>query len=233
LVAEVTGVARAVFGAAGCSLALLSDDGSELVFTTVAGEGEETISGLRMPAGTGIAGWVAMTGQPLAVADVRQDARFASDVAETAGYQPQNILACPVATDDAMLGVIEVLDRDTSRVNAEEDLQLLGLFARQAAVALEAVQQFDRIGAVLLSALADSASAVGASADGPDAPDGAGPLAAALRAAAETTDDSDRGLTEAAAAFAVLAQGGDAEQLLAAEILRAVSAYVERSAAWR
>jgi GAF domain-containing protein len=222
LVEEVTTVARAVFGAVGCSLALLSEDGTELVFTTVAGGSEETISGLRLPAGTGIAGWVAMTGQPLAVADVNQDARFASDVAETAGYQPQSILACPVATDDALLGVIEVLDRDSARAGAAEDLQLLGLFARQAAVALEAAQQFDRLGRILLTALADSA------ATGDD-------LAATLRTTAQTADDEiDHGLTAAAAAFAALANSGEREQQLAVDILQAVSAYAEtgRSSPW-
>jgi GAF domain-containing protein len=222
LVEEVTTVARAVFGAVGCSLALLSEDGTELVFTTVAGGSEETISGLRLPAGTGIAGWVAMTGQPLAVADVNQDARFASDVAETAGYQPRSILACPVATEDLLLGVIEVLDRDPHRVAAADDLQLLGLFARQAAVALEAAQQFDRLGRILLTALADSAETTD-------------DLATTLRAAAETADaETDHGLTSAAAAFAALANSGEREQRLATDILHAVATYADaaRSSPW-
>ena len=218
LVAEVTAVARAVFGAAGCSLALLSDDASELVFTTVAGAGAETVSGLRMPAGQGIAGWVAMTGQPLAVADVRQDARFAADVASSIGFQPTSILACPVATDDALLGVIEVLDRDTSRAGADNDLQLLGLFGRQAAYAIEAAQQFDRLGRVLLKAAATAAD---------------GDLAAALLAFAEGAPEPDRGLADVAASFAVLAAHGEAERKLAIDVLHSVATYAARGRRWQ
>jgi GAF domain-containing protein len=218
LVTEVAEVARAVFGAAGCSLALLSDDASELVFTTVAGTGQETLSGMRMPAGQGIAGWVAMTGQPLAVADVRQDARFAADVATSVGFQPTNILACPVATDDALLGVIEVLDRDETRAGAEGDLQLLGMFGRQAAYAIEAARQFDRLGRVLLTAAANAAD---------------GALAEALQTAAVSAEDPDRGLAELAASFASLAQAGAAERQLAGDVLRSVAAYVERGRQWQ
>jgi GAF domain-containing protein len=218
LVAEVTATARAVFGAAGCSLALLSEDSSELVFTTVAGTGAETISGMRMPAGQGIAGWVVMTGQPLAVADVRQDARFASDVATSVGFQPTSILACPVATDDSLLGVIEVLDRDPTRAGAEGDLQLLGLFGRQAAYALEAAAQFDRLGRVLLKAAAGAAD---------------GDLAEALLAFAAAAPEPDRELAELATAFAALAQQGDSERRLAVEVLRSVAAYAQRSRRWQ
>ncbi len=222
LVEEVTSVARAVFGAAGCSLALLSDDGSELVFTTVVGTGAETVSGMRMPAGQGIAGWVAMTGQPLAVADVREDARFAAAVASSVGFQPTSILACPVATDDALLGVIEVLDRDTSRAGADLDLQLLGQFGRQAAYAIEAARQFDRLGHVLLTAAASTATTTGH-----------GDLAAALHAAAADVDAPNQLLSELAAAFAVLAKSGESERRLAIDVMRSVAAYAERSRAWQ
>jgi GAF domain-containing protein len=173
---------------------------------------------MRMPAGSGIAGWVAMTGQPLAVADVGQDARFASDVATSVGFQPTSILACPVATDETLLGVIEVLDRDPTRSGSEGDLQLLGLFGRQAAYAIEAAQQFDRLGRVLLKAAATVAD---------------GELRDALLAFAEGASDPDRGLAELAAAFATLAERGESERALAIEVLRSVSAYAERGRQWQ
>lgn len=40
--------ARRLFGAAACSLALLSDDDSELVYTAAAGEGANTVRGMRL-----------------------------------------------------------------------------------------------------------------------------------------------------------------------------------------
>jgi GAF domain-containing protein len=96
LLTSLAETARRLFGARACSLALLSDDGAELLYTTAAGDGADAVTGLRMPAGRGIAGWVVQSGQPVAVADVRSDPRFAPDVAASTGYVPRAIVAAPV-----------------------------------------------------------------------------------------------------------------------------------------
>ena len=43
-----------------------------------------------------------------------QDPRWAADVAEQTGYLPRSILAAPLETEQTLIGVVEVLDRDTS-----------------------------------------------------------------------------------------------------------------------
>jgi GAF domain-containing protein len=215
LVTSIARTARTVFGAAACSVALLSDDGTELVFTTASG-GSDEISGMRMPAGQGIAGWVATTGQPLAVSNLAEDPRFAANIADRMGYQPTEILACPVATEDRLIGVMEILDRDSGRAGAHADLELLSMFARQAALAIDASVRSLRIGAVLLRAAAGAVD---------------GDLAAALAAAAANSP-SDDGLLNAAVAFAELARAGPDEQLLAAQVLRDVGDFVMRTRGW-
>lgn len=199
----VVRTARAVFGAAGCSVALLNEDRSELVFTTVVGGASESVSGLRLPANRGIAGWVATTGQPLAVTELAEDPRFASDVASSTGYVPRAILACPVATDEQLLGVIEVLDRDERRAGAEDDLQLLGLFARQAALAISAVERDRQLGTLLAAAFESEGSAA---------------LAERLRNDGESLE-----LAEVAAAFHGLASAGSGERALATRLLTDVA----------
>ncbi|HEU5033549.1 MAG TPA: GAF domain-containing protein [Mycobacteriales bacterium] len=197
--------ARAAFGAAACSIALLSEDRSELVFTTTTGGAEEGVSGLRLPSGEGIAGWVATTGQPLAVNDLSGDPRFAANVATSTGYMPQAILACPIETGERLLGVIEILDRDARRAGSDDDLALLSLFAHQAALALDASVRSRQIGDLVVAALR-------ALDDG--APDAASAL---------TGVESVMG--ELAAAFARLAAAGAREQALAATLLRDVASY--------
>jgi GAF domain-containing protein len=209
LVAWTARTARAVFGAAACSIALFTDDGTELVFTTSSG-GSPDITGLRLPAGEGIAGWVATTGQPLAVSDLERDQRFAASFASSTGYTPQAILAAPIELDDRVLGVIEVLDRDSNRAGSDDDLNLLTLFGRQAAVALEASARSRRIGTLLLDALGQG-----------DASD----LSAALHAATFVDRADDDGLTELATAFAGLAAAGREERELATAVLTAVADY--------
>lgn len=102
---------RQLFGAAACSCALATEAGDALVFVAADGAGADAIVGVEIPVGRGIAGWAAMTGQPITVADVEKDARFARDVAESTDYVPSTILAAPVMAEDGEVsGVIEVLD---------------------------------------------------------------------------------------------------------------------------
>jgi GAF domain-containing protein len=139
LLRSVVEVARAIFAAKASSVLLLDEETSELVFEAVVGEGEEDLIGKRFPAGTGVAGWVLATRTPLVIEDVARDPRFAKDVAEDTGYVPEGLMAVPLLHDERALGVLEVLDRQ-SRFTLEE-MELLGLFASQAAIALDLLQR--------------------------------------------------------------------------------------------
>jgi len=139
LLHSIVEVARAIFAAKASSVLLLDDEASELVFEAVVGEGEEDLIGVRFPAGTGVAGWVLATRTPLVIEDVSRDPRFAKDVAQDTGYVPQGLMAVPLLHEERALGVLEVLDR-TSKFTLEE-MELLGLFAAQAAVALDLLQR--------------------------------------------------------------------------------------------
>ncbi len=139
LLRSVVEVARSIFAAKASSILLLDEHANELVFEAVVGEGEEGLLGRRFPAGTGVAGWVLATGTPLVVEDVVADPRFAKDVAEGTGYVPQGLMAVPLLHDERALGVLEVLDRQ-SHFTLQE-MELLGLFASQAAIALDLLQR--------------------------------------------------------------------------------------------
>ena len=214
LLRSLTETARRLFGASACSLALLSEDEAELVYTTAAGEGAEDVTGMRMPASQGIAGWVVQSGQPIAVSDVASDPRFSQDMAELTGYVPQSILAVPVQTPQRMLGVISLLDRDAGRAGAQQDMELLSLFADQAALALASIDTFTALGRVLLEALAQAAS-------GDD-------LVQALRSTAGGLAGPDPDLAALAAAFASLARRGMAERRLALAVLTDVADFAVR-----
>jgi GAF domain-containing protein len=139
LLRSVVEVARAIFGAKASSVLLLDEAKSELVFEAVVGEGEETLLGQRFPSGTGVAGWVLATQTPLVIEDVTRDPRFAQDVAQDTGYVPQGLMAVPLLHEERALGVLEVLDR-TTKFTLQE-MELLGLFAAQAALALDLLQR--------------------------------------------------------------------------------------------
>jgi GAF domain-containing protein len=137
-------VARAIFGAKAASVFLLDEPADELVFEAVAGEGEGELIGLRFPAGTGIAGWVLTTRQPLVIDDLTADTRFSRQAAESTGYVPKNMMAVPLLVEERALGVLEVLDRPPEARVRLAEVDLLGLFANQAAIALDLLQRARR-----------------------------------------------------------------------------------------
>lgn len=152
LLQAIVDVARAIFGARAASIMLLDEDAGELVFEAVTGEGEDTLVGRRIPSGTGIAGWVAGTGQPLVVEDVATDPRFAIEAARRTGYVPRGLMAVPLLYQERVLGVLNVLDRPERRRFSVAEMDLLGMFANQAAVALALLQHARRIETLLAGA---------------------------------------------------------------------------------
>jgi GAF domain-containing protein len=149
LLQSVVEVARAIFGAKASSIFLLDEEADELVFEAVAGEGEETLIGKRFPSSTGIAGWVLVTRQPLVIEDVTQDPRFGKEVAESTGYVPKGMMAVPLLHDERALGVLEVLDRPARAQFSLVEMDLLGLFANQAAIALDLLRRARKAEAAL------------------------------------------------------------------------------------
>ena len=149
LLRSIVEVARAIFHARASSIFLLDEERDELVFEAISGEGSESLVGTRFPSSTGIAGWVLVTRQPLVIEDVNQDPRFAKDAAEATGYVPKGIMAVPLLHEERALGVLEVLDRPARPGAALEEVDLLGLFAGQAAIALDLLQAARRARAAL------------------------------------------------------------------------------------
>jgi GAF domain-containing protein len=190
LLASIVEVARAIFHARAASVLLLDEAADELVFEAVVGEGEDTLVGRRFPSGTGIAGWVLGTRQPLVLADVASDPRFAADTAQSTGFVPKGIMAVPLLHGEEALGVLEVLDRPADARFRIEEVDLLGLFGIQAAAALALLRRA-RAAAAALEGEAEELTAL-----------------ARIAARLETLGD-DRAVTDFLAALdALLARAG-------------------------
>jgi GAF domain-containing protein len=127
---------RTIFHAKAASVLLADLTTDELVFEAVSGEGAEILRGRRIPIGTGIAGAVLASGQPVAVDDVRADPRFATSLAEASGYVPTELMAAPLVHGARTLGVVEVFDRPQFSRFSLVELDMLTLFARQLGIAV-------------------------------------------------------------------------------------------------
>jgi GAF domain-containing protein len=149
LLRSIVQVARAIFTARASSIFLLDEQTDELVFEAVAGEGSDELIGRRFPSSTGIAGWVLVTRQPIVLEDVERDPRFARDLAESTGYVPRGLMAVPLLHGERVLGVLEVLDRPQQARFTLAEMDLLGMFGNQAAIALDLLQRARRARAAI------------------------------------------------------------------------------------
>jgi GAF domain-containing protein len=208
--ARATASVRQLFDAAGCSVALIDPAGASLTFRAADGEGAGAIVGVSLPLSRGIVGWVALTGQGIAVGDVTRDSRFAGDVAEMTNYVPDVILAVPLESESrGVVGVLEVLDPRYAAADTSQALNVLGVVAGQLASIVVLAETYDAIGRALLAAAA--------SASGPD------DFGAALDEIASGSGDEAAAL---ASAFHRLSQAGPEATELATRVLDSVAAYV-------
>jgi GAF domain-containing protein len=149
LLRSIVEVARAIFRARGSSIFLFDEETDELVFAAVASPEEQSLLGMRIPSSAGIAGWVLSSRTPLVIDDLANDPRHARDFAETTGYVPQGLMAVPLLHDERALGVLQVLDRPANSRFSLQEMELLGLFGTQAAVALDLLASARRARAAL------------------------------------------------------------------------------------
>ncbi len=127
------------------SLLLLDESTNELYFEVAVGKVSERIKDIRIKKGEGIAGWVALHGQPLLVPDVHQDPRFLRAVDKASNFATESIIAVPMKIKDKVLGVIELINKEGFNPLGENDLEVLTTVADYAAIALENSRNYQRI----------------------------------------------------------------------------------------
>lgn len=157
LLEKIVETAAGVIPSRAAALFLVDEATRELRFEVALGARADAVKDIRVPLGHGIAGGVALSGQPMIVSDVQQDERWAAEIGERVGYMPDSILCVPLFYEDSVIGVLELLDKEGSSFD-EADIRMLGLFATQAAVAIEQSRLQESTGR-LLSALLRSAVA--------------------------------------------------------------------------
>ncbi len=110
-------------------------DGDELVLRAAVGAATQFL-GTRVAADSGFAGYVAASGQPLAMSPRRDDARGAEGIAALIETRPGSVLAVPCGTDDAVHGVLELVEKLGGGPFSFDDVEIATLLAGIAGTAL-------------------------------------------------------------------------------------------------
>ena len=216
----------ALFEAEAASIALYDPAGDQLVFEVAAGEQGQGVIGVSIRPDQGIAGYVYTSGQALALSDVASDPRFGRSVAEKTAYVPRSIVAVPLVDDHGTIGVLEVLDKRSQAAFSLRDIELAGVFARQAAVAIRASRVERDIGSLLRATLSDQSDA--------STPPSAAALDELVRAGTERLDRDDDSRLWALVEQVARIRASDPAQLeLVTDLLAALARQTERDARGR
>ncbi len=140
LLQSIVDATVSLFDAEASSIAIFERDPERLEFRVAAGAQGAGAIGLSVPPSQGIVGFVFSTGQALALSDVMSDPRFDRATAERTGYVPRSIAAVPLVDEQTPVGVLQVLDKRSTATFGLRDMELLGVFARQAAAAINATR---------------------------------------------------------------------------------------------
>lgn len=153
LLEMIVETAADIISANAAALFLIDEEEGSLRFEVAIGQKASEVKGFRVPLGHGIAGLVAVTGQPMAVSDTQSDPRHAADIARSIGYAPRNVLCVPLVYDDQVIGVLELLDKIGAPSFRPEDMETLALFANQAAVTIAQSRTHQRLTGLVSEAL--------------------------------------------------------------------------------
>jgi GAF domain-containing protein len=124
------------FGPERWSMLMVDEAAQQLYYAIAVGENSESLKGLRIKLGEGVAGWVASTGNPLVVPDVSLDPQWNAFARAHPDLNIQSIACVPVRSGDKTLGVIQLLNSKLDLLS-EYSISFLRILCDYAAIAIQ------------------------------------------------------------------------------------------------
>jgi hypothetical protein len=122
---------------------LLLDDDNKLIFKIVGGVKASDLIGTSVEKGSGIAGWVLATGQPVRISNAYKDERFDSSIDSMTGMRTEAVLCVPLKTKSGTVGVLELLNREGGFPYRQRDEEIITYLAEQAAISIIITQFYE------------------------------------------------------------------------------------------
>jgi RND family efflux transporter MFP subunit len=115
---------------------LMDSGAGEVYFAQQVGDDPTTSEDERLPLGEGLAGAVAKQGEALLVTNPDEELLLAARREKATDFAIDSVLCAPLLKDDAVLGVVEVLNKIDGTPFDEDDLFFLTNIVEQAAIAI-------------------------------------------------------------------------------------------------
>jgi diguanylate cyclase (GGDEF)-like protein len=126
-------------------LVLHDEQGRELVFSASRSLRPGVIDGVRIRMDQGIAGWVARHREVVCTDDVGADPRHDPTLGRRTGLVARSMICVPLLHRDALLGVLQVINKLGAAGFAADEVRLVQALASQAASAIAHAQLYHRV----------------------------------------------------------------------------------------
>lgn len=164
LLTKIMSTATKVMRCETSTVYLVDEQTNELYFHIVSGDPNvgAKLQEIRLPMGTGLAGWCAQNNKPVIVPDTEKDPRFFKGADKKSGFVTRSMICVPMRLKDRVVGVLQVLNRTGDIPFNEHDLETLENVANQAVSAIENARLYENIQKVYLSTIEVLATAIDA-----------------------------------------------------------------------
>ncbi len=129
--------AKTITNSEACTVFLMDKESGEMILTLPTGPLQESLSGKRIPANEGIAGWVAIHGKAQIVNNTEADSRFRGDF-KPKEFKTRNMICVPLRNQTGeIIGVLQSINKIDETDFIEDDLPFFQALANQAAIAID------------------------------------------------------------------------------------------------
>ncbi len=132
------------FGNERWSMMLVDREKNDLYYVIAVGEDSDSLRGLRVPLGDGIAGWVALTGNPMVVPDTTVEPKWIEFERKHPGLSVRSIACVPVRSAQGVVGVIQLLNSKIDLLS-DTSIQFLRVLCDFSAIAVRNAADMKRI----------------------------------------------------------------------------------------
>jgi signal transduction histidine kinase len=128
-----------------CSIMLIDRNTGELRFAEASGGGSDALKKMSVPLDSSVGGHIVRQNRPILIRDAQSDPRWHGKVDETVDFTTRTILGVPLRVRDKVIGVLEVINKNTSEGFNEDDIQIASTLASHASIAIENARLLDEL----------------------------------------------------------------------------------------
>jgi GAF domain-containing protein len=101
---------------------IILDEGGHLAFVRAFGAGAEKLAGVRLPLGTGVAGYAMQKRRSVVLGNAHEDPRHFGEVDKITGVRTREMACVPIMDEAQVFGVLELLNLPEGRRFTREDV---------------------------------------------------------------------------------------------------------------